>query len=99
MRSIFDNIKDELIKGIKNVSQKTTELTAIGRIKIEILTNTRDLEKAFIEIGKIIYLSSKKNSLIDLKSDQQIASLIKRVRELEKKLEKLNIKMEKIRME
>jgi hypothetical protein len=99
MRPIFENIKEELIKGIKNVTKKTNELTALGRLKIEILTHTRDIEKIFMQIGKIVYQASSMDAIINLNSDQNLNILIKKAKELEKKLEKLKIKIERIRKE
>jgi chaperonin cofactor prefoldin len=97
MIPIFKNIKDELVKGIKNVSKKTNELTALGRLKIDVLTNTRDIEKTFMHIGKKVYQMSGTDSVINLESDRELNNLIRKVKELEKRLEKLNKRIETIR--
>ena len=99
MNPLFKNIKEELAKGIKNVSEKTNELTRLGRLKIDILALTRDKDKIFLSIGEKVYKNSKTSSIIELESDRQISSLLKKVKEIEKKIRNINKKIETLRKE
>ena len=45
MGTTWKNIRKGMSEGIKNLSDKTGEMTKIGRLKIEIIALKRDIEK------------------------------------------------------
>ena len=51
MDSIFKSIKDS----IQKLSQKTDEVTRVGRLKIGIIATKRDLERKMIVLGGKVY--------------------------------------------
>jgi hypothetical protein len=96
MGTTWKKIKKGMSDGFQNLSDKTDEMTQIGRLKIEIIALKRDIEKAFIELGGRVYhqWGEKEN---DLLSDQRIKKLVKDIKVLETKLQSLQAKIEKVR--
>ena len=99
MKPILKNFKNELIKGIKNVSEKTNELTALGRLKIDILALNRDIDRSFVKIGKKVYHMVEISSIKEIESDKQLSNLIKKTKVLMKKLKDMEKRLENIRKE
>jgi hypothetical protein len=98
MSKFLDSLSKLVVDGYNNISEKAEEVTKIGRIKIEIIAAKRDVEKLFVELGGRFYNSfdSKK---IDFRKDKEIVNLIKSIKEKEKELEDLKMKIEKIKKE
>lgn len=99
MSILWDNIKKGIIEGIQTVSEKTEEMTNIGRLKIQILATKRDIEKNFIELGGRIYQMIDEKKEIQFQKDKQIQHLVTTIRQNEKKLENLKKEIERIRKE
>ncbi|MCK4559437.1 MAG: hypothetical protein KAV45_06605 [Calditrichia bacterium] len=79
------------------MSEKTGEMTQIGRLKIEIIAVKRDIEKAFIELGGRVYHNLEEKHEDDILSDQRIKKLVKDIKALELKLKTLEEKIEQVR--
>ena len=75
------------------MSEKTGEMTQIGRLKIEMIAVKRDIEKAFIELGGRAYQYIRGKKQEDLFSDQNIQKLVKDIKSLELKLKRLEQKV------
>ena len=90
-------IKKGVSTGFKNLSDKTGEMTQIGRLKIEIIAVKRDIEKAFIELGGRVYEKVEDKKDHDILPDQRISDLIKNIKSLESRLDKLEEKILRVR--
>jgi hypothetical protein len=97
METTWKNIRSNLIKGYRSVSEKTSELTKIGRLKLEIIATKRDLEKAFIELGGRVYDSFKNHSQNEIPGDLPVVKLVEKIKEKEENLKNLEEKVEQIR--
>jgi hypothetical protein len=96
MGTTWSKLREGITEGIRNVSEKTGEMTKIGRLKIEIVALKRDIEKAFIELGGRVY-HKLENKETDIHSDLRIKKLIKDIKSFETKLRDCEEKMEKVR--
>jgi hypothetical protein len=92
MGSMWTKIKKSLSAGYQNLSEKTNEMTQIGRLKIEMIAIKRDIEKAFIELGGRVYHKYGKKPQEDLFTDQDIQRVIKDIKALELKLKRLEVR-------
>jgi len=92
MTSFFEDLK----QGIRAVTDKTEEMTKIGRLKLAVIAGKRDIEKCYIELGSYVYQIQKDKLKVDLSKDEQISTLTQKIKELEKKLHKLNKDIEGI---
>ena len=96
MTDFWDSIKKNISYGFKTVSEKTEELTQIGRLKIEVIAVKRDIEKSFIELGGSIYHQLDMDDSFDVRSDEKIQDLLNNIKSLEKKLKKLEKDIAKV---
>jgi hypothetical protein len=97
METTWHKIKKGVSDGFKNLSDKTGEMTKIGRLKIEIIAVKRDIEKAFIELGGRVYEKVEDKKDKDILPDQRIGDLIKVIKSLEARLKKLEEKILRVR--
>jgi hypothetical protein len=97
MGTTWKKIKKGMSEGFQNLSEKTGEMTQIGRLKIEIIAVKRDIEKTFIELGGRVYHNLEEKYEDDILSDQRIKKLVKDVKALELKLRTLEEKIEQVR--
>lgn len=95
MDSIFKSIKDS----IQKLSQKTDEVTRVGRLKIGIIATKRDLERKMIVLGGKVYDLVEEETTINIKKHPDIEMVIKEIKEMEQKLDKLKKEVERIKME
>jgi predicted RNase H-like nuclease (RuvC/YqgF family) len=96
-KSLWENLKKGVETGIKTITEKTEELTEMGRLKLEILSTKREIEKYFIELGGRIYQFMKENAAGDVSKNTEIQALVEKIRTEEKKLEELNTRYDKIK--
>jgi predicted AlkP superfamily phosphohydrolase/phosphomutase len=97
MGTTWKKIKKGMSEGFQNLSEKTGEMTQIGRLKIEIIAVKRDIEKTFIELGGRVYHNLEEKHEDDILSDQRIKKLVKDIKALELKLRTLEEKIEQVR--
>ena len=97
METTWNKIKKSMTDGYKNLSEKTGEMTQIGRLKIEMIALKRDLEKAFIELGGRVYHGLEEKRENDILTDLTIIKLVKDIKALEINLKTLEQKVEKVR--
>ena len=96
MGTTWSKLRKGITEGIRDVSEKTGEMTKIGRLRIEIISLKRDIEKAFIELGGRVY-HKLENKETDIQTDQQINKLLKDIKSFETKLKDREEKIEQVR--
>ena len=84
-----------LKKGFKDtvtyVTEKTEELTTMGKLKMDIAGINRKKEKKFNELGRLVHSKLKAEEGLVLDSDDQVKTVIDEIETLEKeRLEKEN---------
>lgn len=87
MGTLFEDIRDGIRDGIALVADKTDEYTKIGKLKVEILSIKRNIEKLFTELGGRTYEIMKEASPKDVRKDEEIKHLVEELKELEEKLD------------
>jgi hypothetical protein len=97
MGTTWNKIRKGMSEGFQNLSDKTGEMTKIGRLKIEIIALKRDIEKAFIELGGRIYHQLEEKQEAEVLFDQRIKKLIKDIKSHETRLKSLEDKLLRVR--
>ncbi len=97
MKTVWKNIKKGVTDGYKSLSNKTDEMTKIGRLKLEKIAIKRDIEKAFIELGGRFYHAVQKKKHKEFSSEEEVTQLIKAIKNKELKLKSLEEKIEQVR--
>ena len=87
MASIFADIRDGLRDGIDLVVKKTGELTKMGKLNIELIGIRREIEELFSELGGRTFEIITKELANDIASDSEVMQLVKKLQELEAKLQ------------
>ena len=97
METLWSKVKINLAKGYQSVSEKTADLTKIGRLKLEIIALKRDIEKAFIELGGRVYQHFQDETKKEIIKDESVSTLVALIEEKEANLKILEEKVEQIR--
>ena len=97
MGTTWNKIQKSVSGTFQNLSEKTGDMTRIGRIKIEMIALKRDIERAFIELGGRVYHNLEERHENDMLSDQRIKQLVKEIKSLESKLRTLEKKVVQVR--
>jgi hypothetical protein len=87
MGSLFEDIRNGIRDGIEFVADKTDEYTKIGKIKVEILSIQRNIEKSFSELGGRVYDLFGQDAKGQIAGDEQVVTLVGALKDLEKKLD------------
>ena len=95
--TLWDNIKKGLKDGIQSATDKTSEYTKIGRIKIDILGVKKEVEEKLLELGGRLYDLVVEKENYDIKNDKYIIQLIEQIKELENELKKYSEELNRIK--
>lgn len=95
-----DKIWSDVKKGFKDtvtyVSEKTEELTTLGRLKLDIAGINRKIDKKFNDLGKSVYSKMEKEEGLVLDSDEEIKTIIEDISGLEKEKVQKEIELEEV---
>ncbi len=95
LENLFEDVLNSVKDGLNKLAQKTDQLTQIGRIKLDIISIKRDIEKQFTDLGGRVYqLYRSKNE--DVLADEEVKGFINRIEELETRLEAKKEELEKV---
>ncbi len=97
METMWKKVKKNIAEYYRSVSEKTGDLTKIGRLKLEIIATKRDIEKAFIELGGRVYQSFVSSSENEIPKDADVERLVGLIEGKEQTLRRLEEKVEQIR--
>ena len=89
MSTFWDSLKKNMQQGIQTVSEKTDELTKVGRLKIEVIAVKRDIEKCFVELGGRVYDILGNQKKVSIPRDKEINKLVAEIAKFENKLQEL----------
>ncbi len=82
MASLLDSIRD----GLELVVDKTEEYSKIGKIKVDIFTTKRNIEKQFTELGGRVYELVTDETAASVQDDDEVKKIIKDIKALEVQL-------------
>ncbi len=95
LENLFDEVLTSVKDGLNKLAQKTDQLTQIGRIKLDIISIKRDIEKQFTDLGgRVDQLYRDKHE--DVLDDEQVKEYIQQIEELETRLEAKKEELEKV---
>lgn len=83
----WTNVKNHLKGGLQSATNKTSEYTKIGRIKIDILGIKKEIEEKMVELGGRLYHLVSREQNYEIAKDKYILQLIEQIKELEAELE------------
>ena len=95
----WDDFQKYFKKGVTVVAQKTDEYTKIGKIKVDIISIKREVDKRKAELGSKVYqlIVDEKNSKISTNEDVKV--IIDKVKELNARLNQKKNELETVRQE
>ena len=86
--TLWTNIKKGFMDGLQSATDKTSEYTRIGRIKIDILGVKKEIEEKLLELGGRLYDLVAEKQNFNIENDKYILQLIEQIKELEIELKK-----------
>lgn len=95
-----DKLWQDVKKGVKDtvtyVTEKTEELTAIGRLKMDIAGIKRKTEKKYNDLGRIVYEKLEKEEGLVLDADEDVKQVMKEISSLGVELEQKEKELEEV---
>ena len=91
------NVKKRLQGGLQSATDKTSEYTKIGRIKIDILAIKKEIEEKLVELGGRLYHLVSQEQNYEIAKDKYILQLIEQIKELEAELEIYDKELQRIK--
>ena len=95
MASLLDSIRD----GLELVVDKTEEYGKIGKIKVDIFTTKRNIEKQFTELGGLAFDLLTGDDPKSLQKDEKIVKLVEEIKALEAELKEKETEIENVKEE
>ena len=86
VEKFFDDVVKTVKVGFDKVVAKTDQLTHLGRLKMDIMSINRDIEKNYTELGTRVYLLIAKGNNTSVNEDNQVQSLNEKIDDLEERL-------------
>ncbi len=84
--SLLEKLKKGFRTGWQSASDKTSEYTRMGRIKIDMLGIKKEIEEKFIELGGRVYHNATQTQQFNIKKDKMLMQIIEQLKELENEL-------------
>ncbi len=95
MASLLDNIRD----GLELVVDKTEEYGKIGKLKVDIFSIKRNIEKQFTELGGRVYELATGAVKAKVEDDDEAQKIIEQIKVLESQLQDKEAEIEKVKEE
>ncbi len=95
MASLLDNIRD----GLELVVDKTEEYGKIGKLKVDIFSIKRNIEKQFTELGGRTYEILNGEGPKTVAKDEEVKKIVEELQGLEKQLQEKEVEIEKVKEE
>ncbi|KAA3657559.1 MAG: hypothetical protein DWQ10_13055 [Calditrichaeota bacterium] len=92
----FDDVVHKVQEGMSALAAKTDELTQKGKIKFEILSIKRDLDKYFNDLGKLVFELASEDENTALMENDAVKSNFEKIKELNVKLTEKKEQYEKV---
>ena len=95
-----DKLWQDVKKGFKDtvtyVSEKTEELTTMGKLKIDIAGLNRKKDKKFNELGKLVHSKLQAEEGLVLDSDDEVKAILEEIDTLGKELKQKENELEEL---
>jgi len=95
----WDDFQKYFKKGVSVVAQKTDEYTKIGKIKVDIISIKREIDKRNTELGSKVFqlIAVEKNSRISTNEDVKVS--IEKIGELNERITQKKAELDNVRQE
>jgi hypothetical protein len=97
--SIWEDLKKTLKDGVHVAAEKTEEYTRIGRIKVDILNQTRTKDKTYKALGREVYTRVSDGKKVDPHKDDGIRYFIDKISDLESSIREKELSIAAIKEE
>ena len=97
MNTLWEKVKKGLVEGFQAASDKTSEFTKIGRIKIDVVAVKKEIEENLLELGGRLYHQVVEEKNISMPQNSDMERLIKKIKELENELQRYTDALSEIR--
>jgi|UniRef100_A0A7V6CMK5 hypothetical protein len=94
MASLWEKVKSWLEDTTKQVLKETEDLSKKGRLKMQISSLNREIDKKFSYLGGLVYQMISEGSLVI--EDEKIKEVVKEIERLEKELKEKEEEYKKI---
>ncbi len=99
MGTLFEDLRDGFRDGIAFVADKTDEYTKISKLKIDMLSLKRNIEKLFAELGGRTYELLHGETTESVPEDEEVKKLVEQISELEEELDSKKEEIKSIKAE
>lgn len=95
MASLLDSIRD----GLELVVDKTEEYSKIGKLKVDIFTTKRNIEKQFTELGGHVYDLFASAKAASVAKDEKVNEIVDAIKALEAQLAEKEANIETVKQD
>lgn len=99
MAKLWDDVKKSLKEWGTIAADKAEELTKVGRIRLDILSIKRDIEKNFTELGGKVYHLVAEENQTRIAGNDEVKKIVNRILNLEEELNKKKELLESVKKE
>ncbi len=99
MSSLWEDIKNKLIKSLSIAVDKTEEYSLIGKAKVDILNIKKNIDKTHRLLGEEVYPAIVKDQASALAQNKKVKNLLQKIDELKKSLSAKEKEIEAIKKE
>ncbi len=93
---LWEDVKKGLKDTVTYVTEKTEELTSIGKLKMDIAGLNRKKDKKFNELGNLVYTKLEKEEGLVLDSDDDVKTIIAEIESFEKEINEKEKELETV---
>lgn len=97
MNSLWEKVKKGVFAGASVAAEKAGELGRVGKIKLEIAGVKRDINKAFAELGGLVYHLLVEEKTTEIADHEEVKRLLEQVKMSELDLQAKEAELETIR--
>lgn len=95
----WDDLSSFFKKSVSVVAQKTDEYTKIGKIKVDIISVKREIDKQHTALGKKVYQLIVEENNTRVAANEETKEIIAKIKELNEKLTLKKEELETVRQE
>lgn len=99
LEKFFDDVLKTVKDGLDKLVDKTDQLTTIGRIKLDIMSVKRDIEKKFTDLGGRVYQLAVEQNEKEVLADGEVQNHFEKIKELQRRLTEKEKELEKAKQE
>ena len=99
MAPLWEDVKNAIVDGYVYASDKAEEMTHIGRAKVEILKQNRQMARLMGDIGGRVYDLFESGKEAEVAGDEAITKAVKEIKECQAEVKRWEFEIEKAKLE